>query len=157
MKGKISAISISKKKGVKKENVEEAVLREDFGIIGDAHAGSQRQVSLLANESIVKMKIDVKAGDFAENITTDGVDLMSLAIGSRLKIGEDAILEITNKGKECHARCNIYYEAGDCIMPKEGVFAKVVKGGKIRVGEEICVVNKVNGVPNKRSELRDIL
>lgn len=135
----IKAISISKSKGTKKENVQEAILREDYGIVGDAHAGSQRQVSLLAGESIKKMKLNVGPGDFAENITTNGIDLMSLDIGSRLKIG-DAILEITQKGKECHTRCNIYYQAGDCVMPKEGVFAKVVKGGKIRVGEEICTV-----------------
>lgn len=128
----IRAISISKEKGTKKENVKEAVLKEDYGIVGDAHAGSERQVSLLAEESIKKMKLNVGPGDFAENITTSGIDLMGLDIGARLKIG-DAVLEITHKGKVCHARCNIYYQAGDCVMPKEGVFAKVVKGGRISV------------------------
>lgn len=134
----IKAISISKKKGTKKENIQEAVLKEDYGIVGDAHAGSERQVSLLAEESIKKMKLNVGPGDFAENITTNGIDLIGLDIGSRLRIG-DVELEITKKGKECHTRCNIFYQAGDCVMPKEGVFAKVVKGGKIKVGEEICI------------------
>ncbi len=135
----IKAISISKKKGTKKENVQEAVLVENFGIIGDAHAGSERQVSLLAEESINKMKLDVGPGDFAADITTSGVDLMSLDIGARLKTG-DVLLEITQKGKVCHTKCNIYYQAGDCVMPKEGVFARVIKGGGIKVGEEICIV-----------------
>ena len=139
--GKILAISISDKKGARKNNVDSATLKEDFGIIGDAHAGTKnRQVSLLAQESIEKMKakgLKVKAGDFAENITTEGLDLLSLKIGDRLKINEEIILELSQIGKVCHTRCSIYYQAGDCVMPKEGIFAKVIKGGEIKVGDDI--------------------
>lgn len=143
MKGLIKAISISKTKGIKKENIQEAVLKEACGIEGDAHAGSQRQVSLLAEESIEKMRqkgLNVNPGDFAENITTGGINLLSLDIGARLKLDPDVILEITHIGKECHNRCNIYYQAGDCVMPTEGIFAKVIKGGQIIVGGEICTM-----------------
>ena len=139
--GKILAISISDKKGVRKNNVDSAILKEDSGIIGDAHAGTKnRQVSLLAQESIEKMKakgLKVKAGDFAENITTEGLDLLGLKIGDRLKINEETILELSQIGKVCHTRCSIYYQAGDCVMPKEGIFAKVIKGGQIKVGDDI--------------------
>ena len=139
--GKILAISISDKKGARKNNVDSATLKEDFGIVGDAHAGTKnRQVSLLAQESIEKMKakgLKVKAGDFAENITTEGLDLLSLKIGDRLKINEEIILELSQIGKVCHTRCSIYYQAGDCVMPKEGIFAKVIKGGEIKVGDDI--------------------
>ena len=139
--GKILAISISDKKGARKNNVDSATLKEDFGIVGDAHAGTKnRQVSLLAQESIAKMKakgLKVKAGDFAENITTEGLDLLSLKIGDRLKINEEIILELSQIGKVCHTRCSIYYQAGDCVMPKEGIFAKVIKGGEIKVGDDI--------------------
>ncbi|MDP3731835.1 MAG: MOSC domain-containing protein [Candidatus Omnitrophota bacterium] len=142
-KGRIAAVSISRDKGTKKTNVPEIILKENFGIMGDAHAGTgNRQVSLLAEESIEKIKakgIQVKAGDFAENITTQGLDLLGLDIGTKLKIGLDVILELTQKGKECHTRCSIYYQAGDCVMPKEGVFAKVVKGGNVKPGDEIIV------------------
>ena len=130
MKSVIKAISISREKGTKKTNVESAVLKENFGIVGDAHAGTNnRQVSLLAIESIEKMKargLKVKPGDFAENITTEGMDLLGLKLGARLKIG-----------KVCHTRCNIYYQAGDCVMPKEGIFTQVIKGGSIRIGDKI--------------------
>ena len=143
-KGEIIAVSISEKKGTKKRNVESAELNENFGIISDAHAeGGKRQVSLLAFESIEKMKnkgLNVKAGDFAENITTQGIDLLSLRLGDKLSIGKNAILEISQIGKECHTRCNIYYQAGDCVMPKEGIFARVLKGGIIRQGDKIEVV-----------------
>jgi len=142
-KGKITAVSISEKKGVKKKNVPVVLLKEDFGIVGDAHAGSyHRQVSLLAFESIQKMKdkgLDVKAGDFAENITTKGINLPGLKIGTGIRIGKDVFLKISQIGKECHTRCNIYYQAGDCVMPKEGIFAKVIKGGNIKTGDEICI------------------
>ncbi len=142
--GKIQAISVSQEKGVKKTNMQRVVLKEDFGIIGDAHAGTKnRQVSLLAIESIEKMKakgLKVKAGDFAENITTQGIDLLNFKIGDRVKIGQEVILEISQIGKECHTRCNIYYQAGDCVMPKEGIFAKVLKGGEIEVGDSIVGV-----------------
>ena len=141
---KITAVSISAKKGVKKHNVESISLKEDFGIIGDVHAGSgHRQVSFLAEESIKKMRLkglDVGPGDFAENITTKGIDLLKLGIGARLKLGKDAILEISQIGKVCHTRCNIYYQAGDCVMPKEGVFARVLKGGVIKPGDKLEVI-----------------
>lgn len=141
--GRIKAISVSKNKGTKKQNISIAVLKEDFGIVGDAHAGSERQVSLLAEESIEKIRnkgLDVKSGDFAENITTGGIDLAGLKIGVRLKIGKKALLEITQIGKTCHNRCNIYYQAGDCVMPKEGVFAKVLKRGIIKPEDKLEVL-----------------
>lgn len=139
--GKITAVSLSKEKGVKKTNVQTAVLKEDFGIVGDGHAGTKnRQVSLLAVESIKKIRekgLKVKPGDFAENITTEGIDLLSLKIGDRLRVGKAAVLEISQIGKECHNRCHIYYKVGDCVMPKEGIFAKVIQAGEITVGGTI--------------------
>ncbi len=141
--GKIVAVSISEKKGTRKRNVASVELKEAFGIIGDAHAGDgKRQVSLLAEESIEKMRakgLKVKSGDFAENITTKGMDLLGLKIGDKIKIGSEVILEISQIGKECHTRCGIYYQAGDCVMPKEGVFARVLKGGVVKPGDEICI------------------
>jgi MOSC domain-containing protein YiiM len=127
------------------------VLRTDFGIEGDAHASSEwhRQVSLLARESIKKMQdkgLDVKAGDFAENITTEGIDLVSLPIGTRLQIGQDIIGEVSQIGKECHTRCAIYYQAGDCVMPKEGIFIKVIKGGTVRNGDKVTVMAASSGL-----------
>jgi len=115
------------------------------GLEDDAHAGEwHRQVSLLAVESIDKMRLlglDVGPGDFAENLTTRGVDLVSLPVGTRLKVGTEIVLEITQIGKECHERCAIYYQAGDCVMPKEGVFARVLESGKVEVGDEIRVMD----------------
>lgn len=145
MAGRIVSINISEKKGMRKRPVDEAVINENSGIEGDAHASSQwhRQVSLLALESIKKMQamgLDVKAGDFAENITTEGLDLLSLPIGTRMKMGKDVIGEVSQIGKECHTRCAIYYQAGDCVMPKEGIFIKVLKGGKIKVEDELSVM-----------------
>ncbi len=140
MAGTIVAVSISGKKGERKTPVAAVELRENHGIAGDAHAGEwHRQVSLLAAESIRKMQalgLAVAAGDFAENITTEGVDLVSLPVGARLRLGE-ALLEVTQIGKECHTRCAIYHQAGDCVMPKEGIFARVVRGGVVRPGEAI--------------------
>lgn len=137
---KVIAVCISKNKGERKTPVPEVVLRENHGIEGDAHAADwHRQVSLLAKESIEKMQklgLDVDAGDFAENITTEGIELVSLPIGTKLKIA-DTVLEVTQIGKECHNRCAIYYQAGDCVMPKEGIFVKVLKGGVIKAGDEI--------------------
>ena len=137
---KIYAISVSDKKGIRKTNVEEAFFENDMGIKGDAHAGKwHRQVSLLAIESVNKMieqGLDVKSGDFAENITTQGLDLLSLPIGTQLKIGE-ITLTISQIGKTCHNRCAIYHQAGDCVMPKEGIFAKVSGNGSLAVGDEI--------------------
>jgi cyclic pyranopterin phosphate synthase len=143
MNARIKAISVSRQKGQKKNNVSSALLKQNFGVIGDAHAGSEREVSLLAEESIEKMRqrgLDVNAGDFAENITTEGIDLLDLEIGTKIKIGKGVVLEVTHIGKVCHSRCNIYYQAGDCIMPKEGIFAKIIKGGEIKPGDRICIL-----------------
>ena len=144
-KGAIKAISVSKKKGIPKTNVPEAMLKIDFGIVGDAHAADwHRQISLLAIESIdkmVAMGAKVSPGNFAENITTEGIELLKLPVGSKLGVGEDTELEITQIGKECHSRCAIFEQIGDCIMPREGVFAKVNKGGLIKVADSIEVLN----------------
>ena len=144
IKGRIRAISVSKKKGMQKANVPKAELQADFGIVGDAHAGKwHRQVSLLAFESIDKMVAKgakVAPGNFAENITTEGIELLELSAGTRLKLGKSAELEITQSGKKCHGRCKIYEQAGDCIMPREGIFAKVTTAGQINVGDVIEVI-----------------
>lgn len=138
--GAIIAISVSAEKGVQKTNVDHARLVEDWGIEGDAHAGRwHRQVSLLATESIEKIRakgVAVNPGNFAENITTSGVDIPHVHIGDRVTIGE-TLLEITQIGKECHSHCAIYQLAGDCVMPREGVFARVIAGGTIHVGDSI--------------------
>jgi len=145
IKGKIKAISISKERGTRKYNVPAAELKVDFGIAGDAHAGNwHRQVSLLAEESIEKMKAKgatVAAGDFAENITTEGIDLYALSLGCRLRLGPDAEVEITQFGKKCHHDCEIFQQIGDCVMPREGIFAKVIKPGRIKPGNTIEVLN----------------
>jgi MOSC domain-containing protein YiiM len=141
--GRVLAVNISEEKGTKKTNIQSCALLKDFGLEGDAHAGPwHRQVSLLANESIDKMKamgLNVGYGDFAENITTEGVDLVHLPIGTEIRIGNSIILRVTQIGKECHQRCAIYYQAGDCIMPKEGIFAEVVDEGEVKVGDEIII------------------
>jgi len=139
---KIIAVCTSEKKGTKKEVAKEGFLEGGFGLIGDAHADccTHRQVSLLAIESINKMRslgFDIGPGDFAENITTEGVELVSLPVGTRLLIGKEVILEITQIGKECHIGCAIYRQIGKCIMPKEGVFARVIRGGLVRAGDTI--------------------
>lgn len=142
-KGKVLAVNISEDKGTKKTNVQSCSLLKDFGLKGDAHGGPwHRQVSLLANESIEKMRVkglNVGCGDFAENITTEGVDLVHLPIGTEIRIGNSVILRVTQIGKECHERCAIYYQAGDCVMPKEGIFAEVVSEGEAKVGDEIII------------------
>jgi len=142
-RGKIVAINTSSAKGTRKKNVGQSRLIFDFGIQEDAHAGDwHRQVSLLALESIDKMVqlgLKVGPGDFAENITTQGLDLLSLPIGTRFRMGAQALLEVTQIGKVCHTRCAIFFQAGDCVMPKEGIFAKVLEGGEIQVGDEILV------------------
>ena len=141
--GIVRAICISRKRGVQKAAVPEARLIEEWGIEGDAHAGQwHRQVSLLAVESIQKIRdrgVEVGPGDFAENIATEGVDLLSVKIGDRIELGP-ARLEVTQIGKECHNRCAIYEQAGDCVMPREGIFARVLKGGQIKIGESIRIV-----------------
>jgi len=143
--GKVVSVNISDKKGVRKKNVVQSCLLPEFGLQDDAHAGQwHRQVSLLAMESIAKMVrlgLKVGPGDFAENITTEGLDLLSLPIGTRFRIGKSSLLEVTQIGKVCHTRCAIYYQAGDCVMPKEGIFARVLEGGEIKVGDEIHVLS----------------
>ena len=141
---KIISIALSSRKGTRKSITNEIELIEDHGLKGDAHAGKwHRQVSFLAMESIDKtrqMGLDVSFGDFAENIATEGIDWPSIPIGSRIKLGAKAIVEITQIGKECHKKCAIYYQAGDCIMPKEGVFGRVIKGGQIRCDDPIEIL-----------------
>lgn len=144
MPGRVVSVNTSAKKGVRKKPVEEVVLKTGYGIDGDAHASSEwhRQVSLLAVESINKMRdkgLDVSPGDFAENITTEGIDLVSLPVGTRMTIGPEVVGEVSQIGKECHTKCAIYYQAGDCVMPKEGIFIKVLHGGKVRKGDEVSV------------------
>lgn len=140
------AVSISENKGTRKTNVDEVILEADSGIKGDAHAGPwHRQVSLLAKESIEKMRsmgLDVKAGDFAENLTTEGIDLISLPIGTKMRLGESVTVEVTQIGKVCHERCAIYYQAGDCVMPKEGIFVRVLNGGRLVPGDVITVLER---------------
>lgn len=139
---KVIAVCRSNDKGTRKEPVGEGILKEDYGLVGDAHAecSIHRQVSLLAQESIDKMRnrgFDVGPGDFAENITTEGMDLVSLPIGTQMCIGNKVILEVTQIGKDCHAKCAIFREIGKCIMPKEGIFARVICGGLVKDGDTI--------------------
>jgi MOSC domain-containing protein YiiM len=139
---KVIAVCISKKKGVKKTPVKEVIIEEDYGVAGDAHADCQthRQVSLLSLESINKMRrlgFELSPGDFAENITTEGIDLVSLPVGTRILAGDEIVLEMSQIGKECHAACAIRRQVGDCIMPREGIFARVIRGGTLRPGDSI--------------------
>ena len=139
--GKVVAVSVSDRKGQKKQPVASAMLLVEHGIEGDAHAGTSghRQVSLLAVESADKMRakgVPVGHGDFAENLTVEGIDLLSLKIGDRLRVGE-ALLEISQLGKECHDRCAIYQQVGDCVMPREGLFGRVVRGGRVVPGDPV--------------------
>ena len=138
---KVVSLAISKKKGTRKGLIDCARVITDYGIEGDAHAGDwHRQVSLLAAESIEASRstgLDVGFGDFAENIATEGIDWKTVPVGARVKVGQTVILEITQIGKECVRKCAIFYQAGDCIMPREGIFAKVLKGGTIRCGDTI--------------------
>ncbi|MHB1296603.1 MAG: MOSC domain-containing protein [Anaerolineae bacterium] len=144
MKGNILAVCTSEKKGTRKKNIGSAVIRVDWGIEGDAHAGDwHRQISLLAIESIDKMRakgLKVGPGDFAENLTTEGIVLVDLPIGTKMKLGE-TLVEVTQIGKICHNHCAIYYQAGDCVMPREGIFVKVLEGGTLRVGDSIEVLS----------------
>jgi MOSC domain-containing protein YiiM len=147
MSGEIYRISVSEKKGEKKENVDSAVLAEDFGIVGDAHAGSERQVSLLPFEAFGEVRgqlPQIEPGDFAENITTCGLDLSTVKVGDQLRIGTSVKLVITQIGKKCHHGCYIREVVGDCIMPRMGLFARIADGGTVRVGDSI------------RLELRDV-
>jgi len=145
LKMKIVSIAISKKRGTTKKCIEQAELIENYGIKDDAHAGDwHRQLSFLASESIENASSEafkLNFGDFAENISTTGIDWKNQPIGQAFKLGEDALVQITQIGKECHKKCAIYYRTGDCIMPKEGVFAKILKGGTIKIGDRIERVN----------------
>ncbi|MCX6153103.1 MAG: MOSC domain-containing protein [Candidatus Kapabacteria bacterium] len=143
--GKIIAISISTIRGIPKTNVVEANLIENFGIEQDAHAGDwHRQISLLADESIDKIRNagmpEVSAGDFAENLTTKGIDFSKIQVGTRLSLSSSILLEITQIGKECHTRCKIYQKVGNCVMPTDGLFAKVLKGGKLTIDDDIEIL-----------------
>lgn len=145
--GEVVAVCVSAEKHVQKEEVEEVLLVEDLGIQGDAHAGfGHRQVSLLAEESVEKMRAlglkDLKPGAFGENLLTRSLELTRLEVGDRLRLGEDILLEVTQIGKECVDRCAIYYAAGDCIMPREGIFARVLRGGRVRAGDRIEVLER---------------
>ena len=144
-KGEIAAVCISSEKHVQKEEAGEALLIPDKGIEGDAHAGfDHRQVSLLADESVDKMRArgleNLRPGAFGENLLTRGIDLFALKIGDCLRVGEEVVLEVTQIGKECVDRCAIYYQVGDCVMPREGIFTRVVRGGLVRPGDNIEVI-----------------
>ena len=141
--GKLIAICTSENKGTQKEQVQSAVLRENHGIEGDAHAGNwHRQVSLLGLEKIEEFRsrgAEVEFGAFGENLVIEGFDFRNLPVGTRFRIG-DVLLEMTQIGKECHTHCAIYHLVGDCIMPREGVFAKVLQGGEVKVGDEVTEI-----------------
>jgi MOSC domain-containing protein YiiM len=143
LKGKVVAVCVSTKKGVPKHDVGSGELRVDWGIVGDAHAGNwHRQVSLLADESIDKMRakgLKVHAGSFAENITTSGIELYTLPVGTRMRLGS-ALVQVTQIGKVCHDKCAIYYQAGDCVMPREGIFVKVLEPGTVAVDDILEVL-----------------
>jgi cyclic pyranopterin phosphate synthase len=142
--GEVVAICKSEEKGVAKREATEGYLKENYGLKGDAHAGDwHRQISLLAQEDILWMKeqgLELEWGAFGENIVTQGLELYKLAVGAKLKLGTDILLEITQRGKECHDHCNIYHQVGDCIMPKRGIFARVLEGGSISAGDQIEVI-----------------
>lgn len=144
MKGKVVAVNISEKKGVPKKTIERGEFRVDHGLVGDAHAGNwHRQVSLLGIESINKMKAlgieGLCTGKFAENLTTEGIELYKLAVGTKLRIGE-TLQEVTQIGKECHVKCAIFQQIGSCVMPTEGIFTKVLNNGSIKAGDEIEII-----------------
>ncbi|MCL4503555.1 MAG: MOSC domain-containing protein [Deltaproteobacteria bacterium] len=147
--GKIHAVSVSDRKGVVKHNVPSARLLVEHGLEGDAHAeGGIRQVSLLSLASIDKMAAmgaKVKPGDFAENLTVDGLEVMALPVGTRLRVGNDVLLEITQIGKSCHKGCAIRELVGDCVMPREGVFARVLKAGVVNLGDAVEVLDVPGG------------
>jgi MOSC domain-containing protein YiiM len=140
-RGSVVAVCTSEEKHTQKKEAGEVLLTADYGIEGDAHAGfAHRQVSLLGEESIDTMRgkgVELPPGAFGENLVTRGLDLISLEVGQRLEIGDQVVLEVTQIGKECVDRCAIYYTVGDCVMPREGVFARVISGGRIKPGDEI--------------------
>ncbi len=141
---KVIAVCQSKEKGTTKKVIDSGTLKTGFGMIDDAHASAawHRQVSLLATESIDKMRrmgFPVGPGDFAENLTTEGINLVALPVGTRLSVGQGVTLEVTQIGKQCHSGCAIFQQIGKCIMPKEGIFARVVKGGRVKAGDVLKV------------------
>lgn len=141
--GTVVAVCLSTRKHERKVEVEHAEIKKDHGLEGDAHGGSERQVSLLAMEHIAAMQADLPSlvpGDFAENLTTVGIPLETLEIGTRLQVGGDCLLEITQIGKKCHNKCNIHKQVGYCIMPSKGVFARVLAGGSVKKGDSVSVV-----------------
>jgi MOSC domain-containing protein YiiM len=143
---KVVAINISEQKGTPKSTVAQGEFIENFGLKGDAHAGNwHRQVSFLGQESIDKMKAlgiqGLCTGKFAENVTTQGIELFSLKVGTHFTINE-VLFEVTQIGKECYQKCAIYQQVGECVMPKEGIFARVLKGGVVKAGDEITVINE---------------
>ncbi len=144
--GKIIAICISEARGTQKHEVESAYLKEEWGIEGDAHAGKwHRQVSLLSVEKVDDFRAkgaDVINGAFGENLVVEGFDLKTLPVGTRFKVGNDVLLEMTQIGKQCHSHCEIYKVMGDCIMPREGVFTRVLHGGEVRKGDSIDIVTE---------------
>lgn len=146
IKGKIVAVCRSEKKGTVKIEIDEGLLIENSGLEKDAHSGKRhRQISLLGVESINKMKgkgFKIKHGDFAENLTVKGIVLYQLPLGTKLKVGENVLLEVTQIGKECHQGCEIRKKIGDCVMPREGIFSRVLKGGKVKAGNEIEVLSE---------------
>ncbi len=148
---KILAVSTSETTGVRKTPLPEGgKFIEEYGLEGDAHASSEwhRQVSLLAQESIEKMRamgLDVNPGDFAENLTAEGLVLHTLPLGTRLTAGESVLLEVSQIGKKCHVGCAIFQEVGKCIMPTEGIFARVIRGGTVRAGDSLELVATANG------------
>ena len=140
----VIAVCKSKKKGIRKEAIPEGLFEQDYGLVGDAHADclTNRQVILLAMESIDKMQgrgLVLVPGDFAENITTEGIDLLTLPIGTLILVGDEVILEMSQIGKECHAACAIRRQVGECIMPVEGVFTRVIKGGRVKPGDSVSI------------------
>ncbi len=144
--GTVVAVCVSKKKGTPKTEVPSARILEGYGVEDDAHGGPwHRQVSLLSVEQIRTMKergLEVGPGSFAENITTEGIDLDAVTPGDLISVGDSALLEITQIGKECHTRCAIYHRIGDCIMPSHGIFARVKRGGLVRKGDVVEVVRE---------------
>jgi len=142
--GRIIAVCTSEQKGTSKHCIDDGLFEENFGMAGDAHAGSDthRQVSLLSQSSIDKMKklgLDLKPGDFAENLTVEGMELHTLPVGTFLEAGREVVLQISQIGKDCHSGCAIFQKVGKCIMPKEGIFARVIRGGHIRQGDELSI------------------
>ncbi len=142
--GRIIAVCLSANKGTQKRDVTQGVLEEDYGLVGDAHAtvGSYRQLSLLDKSSADKMRamgLDIDNGDFAENLTTEGMSLYTLPIGTRLETGGGVVMEVTQIGKECHQGCAISQQTGQCVMPTEGIFVRVIKGGAVKAGDKLRV------------------